>query len=61
MKTRINLTMIGLACFFLTGCQTPEERAMSQMQRQMRQQALLMEQMQKNLDEMAKSLEKLDR
>lgn len=50
-----------LACLLLAGCQTPEERAMSQMERQMEVQMRMMERMQQNLDAMEKRLEAMNK
>lgn len=57
MKTLINLMMFGLAGVLLAGCQTPQERAMSQMEHQMRTQMRMMERMQKDMAEMEQKME----
>ncbi len=49
MKILARLTMFGLTCALLAGCQTPEERVVNQMQK-----------MQKAMDEMEKRLDAMD-
>ena len=61
MKTLINSTIIGLACILFAGCQTPQEQAMSQMERQMHAQVGMMEKMQKDMAEMEKAMEAMDK
>ena len=59
MKTLFTLTIIGLACFVVAGCQTPQERAMSQMEKQMHAQMELMKRMQKDMAEQQKAMEEM--
>jgi hypothetical protein len=55
------LTVLGLASFLFAGCQTPEERAMSQMEQQMRAQQELMVRMQKAMLEMEHKMAEMDK
>jgi uncharacterized coiled-coil protein SlyX len=59
MKKRFTLTIMGLACFVMAGCQTPEERAMSQMEKQMHAQMEMMKRMQKVMAEQQKAMDKM--
>jgi hypothetical protein len=61
MKTLKHLTVACIACVLLAGCQTPEERAMSQMERQMNAQMQMMERMQKNMEAMEKKMEAMNK
>ena len=61
MKTFKYSTSACIACVLLAGCQTPEERAMSQMERQMDMQMKMMERMQKNMETMDKKMEAMDK
>jgi uncharacterized protein YcfL len=59
MRTLFTLTIIRLACFVIAGCQTPQERAMSQMEKQTRIQMELMKRMQKDMAEEQKAMKEL--
>jgi hypothetical protein len=59
MKTLITGTIIGLTCFMVAGCQTPQERAMSQMEKQMHAQMEMMKRMQKDMAAQQKAMEEM--
>ena len=61
MKTLKHSTIALIACLLLAGCQTPEERVMSQMDRQMDAQMQMMEKMQQKMDEMEKKMDAMDK
>ena len=61
MKGLIAVLIAGASLALLAGCQTPEERAMSQMERQLRLQMKLMDRMQKDMQEMADKMEQMDK
>lgn len=61
MKTLFASIILGLTCFMLAGCRTPEERAMDRMEKQMKVQNEMMERMQKLMAEQEKEMEKLSR
>jgi hypothetical protein len=60
MKTLKYSIVACIACGLLVGCQTPEERAMSQMERQMDTQMKMLERMQKKMETMDKKMDALD-
>jgi hypothetical protein len=60
MKRWIAVLVAGLSLGLAAGCKTPEERAMSQMEKQMRTQAEMMERMQKLMHDMERRMEKMD-
>ncbi len=61
MRTIPTLIIAGLACALLAGCQTPEDRAMDQMEQQMRTQMIMMERIEKDMAEMQKRMEAMDK
>jgi outer membrane protein assembly factor BamE (lipoprotein component of BamABCDE complex) len=56
-------TLIALACctIALSGCKTPEERAMDQFDEAMKKQAYMMKRMQETMDRTAQEMEKADK
>ncbi len=61
MKKFLISLLVGVACIVLGGCQTPEERAMSQIEAQMRTQMIMMERIEKDMAEMQKRMEAMDK
>jgi hypothetical protein len=59
-----SLKYSAIACparVLLAACQTPEEKAISQMERQMKEQMRLMERMQKDIEAMQKKMDAMDK
>ncbi|HEY4417090.1 MAG TPA: hypothetical protein VGO57_15485 [Verrucomicrobiae bacterium] len=61
MRTLSTSIILGLACLVLAGCQTPEERAMSRMEKQVKIQTEMMERMQKLMAEQQKAMDEMAR